>query len=95
MDNQCPVYYKEDNGKVFKCFPNKARVEVFENEMLYPANILQERSVQHIKRCVVQPHVSGKLDKKMIQAYYQYGFLDNDEYAYYLECVELDRKVDE
>lgn len=95
MDGKYPVYYQTESGKVFKCFVDKTRVEVSESEIEYPAHILKERNVQHIKRCVVQPHVSGKLDATMIEAYHKHGFLDDTEYAYYLECAENERKLDE
>ena len=88
MQNLKRVFIRTAEGKVFECFTDKNREEIMQASIKHPKLLFDERFIRHIKRCVVQPHVSGFLDEKIIRLFYEYSLINNDEYQYFLDSLK-------
>lgn len=83
------VFFECESKKLFECRVNENRFEVAEEDML-SANekvyFVRERDLNHLKRCIQMPNVSGLLDEHQISLYHKYGLLTDQEQLDYAEC---------
>jgi hypothetical protein len=82
------VFYCTEDEEVFEYFADKDPVKVKGlTEITQPYIVLNERYIEHINRCIVQPNLSGLLDERMISFYHKYKLIDKREYLNFMSRV--------
>lgn len=97
VNNEIQVFYEDDNEELYEYQKNaeRKRVERTALNASYCQKVLvRERELNHLKRCIQMPNVSGFLDENQVRLYHQYGLLSNHELNTFLECKQILRDND-